>query len=751
MTDIILESVRALFLGIIVAILLLHLRSSRTFRDIRGWKYIFAGFILVFFGALIDITDNFPSLNKFVIIGDTEYEAFLEKVVGYLSGFVLIAIGFKQGLPAVIAIRETEQALRESEEKLLRTKNRLDFLIANSPAVIYTCEATPPYRTTFISQNVREQMGYEPGDFTGNPNFWASSIHPEDSHRVLAELQELFVQVIYNHEYRFRHKDGSYRWMYDEARLLRDENGNPAECIGYWFDITERRKSEDLIKNILDSVDEGFIIIDPEYRIISANRAYCEQMKTPDCNIIGRHCYEVSHHREKPCFMEGEECAVRHTFKTGEPHMAIHTHYDKENAPVYVETKSYAMKDSSGQVCAVIETLINITETRKLEDQLRHAQKMEAVGTLVGGIAHDFNNMLNIIIGYAGLMRLRMKQDDAMLPQLNEILAAGDRAAQLTKGLLTFSRKQVMEIRTVNLNEIVEGFKKMITRIIGEDIDLSIVAADEDLPAKVDRGQIEQVLMNLASNARDAMPKGGILSIKTEPIRIDREFMKTHGYGDPGMYAFITVSDTGIGMDENTRERIFEPYFTTKEMGRGTGLGLAIVYGIVTQHNGYLHCYSEPGKGTTFRIYIPLIKATAEKIEKEEAVVPKGGTETILIAEDDANVRGLIKNILEGFGYTIIEAVDGKDAVGKFRDNKDKIQLLLFDLIMPGKNGKDAYEEIKVIRHDIKVIFMSGYARDIIQRFGIEEGIEFISKPVLPNELLRKVREELDKGDEQNG
>jgi polar amino acid transport system substrate-binding protein len=211
------------------------------------------------------------------------------------------------------------------------------------------------------------------------------------------------------------------------------------------------------------------------------------------------------------------------------------------------------------------------------------------------------------------------------------------------------------------------------------------------------------------------------------------------------MYALITVSDTGIGMDEKTRERIFEPYFTTKEMGRGTGLGLAIVYGIVKQQNGYINCYSEPGKGTTFRIYIPLVEAEAEKLETEETLAPKGGTETILIAEDDANVRGLIRNILEGFGYTVIEAVDGEDAVKRFKENKDRIQLLLFDLIMPKKNGKDAYEDIKGIRPNIRAIFISGYAKDIIQRFGIEEGIEFITKPVLPTELLRKVREELDK------
>lgn len=506
-----------------------------------------------------------------------------------------------------------------------------------------------------------------------------------------------------------------------------------------------REKTEGLTKTILDSVDEGFIIIDPEYRIVSANRAFGELVKAPASDIIGRHCHEVAHHLDQPCFMTGEECAVRLTFSSGEPHRAIHTHYDHEKNQVYVELKSYPMKDGTGQVTAVIETLINITETRKLENQLRHAQKMEAIGTIAGGIAHDFNNLLNVIIGYAGMLEMHMSPDDPQLHGVQEILKAGDRAAQLTRGLLTFSRKQVMEIKTVNLNDIVDGFKKMLSRIIGEDIDLRVVLSNEELIAKVDMVQIEQVLMNLAANARDAMPQGGALTIETALVEIDRAFIKMHRYGEIGRYALITVADTGTGMDQSTQEKIFEPYFTTKGIGQGTGLGLAIVYGIVTGHNGYIHCYSETGQGTTFRIFIPLVVAVAEKIETVEAIAPPGGTETVLLAEDDAHVRDITKAILEEFGYTVIEAVEGHDAVERFKANKDKIRLLLFDLIMPGKNGKDAYEEIKMIQPDIRIIFISGYTMDIIQRIGIEAGIEFISKPVLPTVLLLKVRDELDR------
>jgi len=370
---------------------------------------------------------------------------------------------------------------------------------------------------------------------------------------------------------------------------------------------------------------------------------------------------------------------------------------------------------------------------------------MEAIGTLAGGIAHDFNNLLNVIIGYGGLMQMKMKPDDPMIAQLKEILAAGDRATHLTKGLLAFSRKQVMEVRTVNVNEIVDRFKKMLARIIGEDIELRVSLYEKDLIIQADIVQIEQVLMNLASNARDAMATGGVLSISTTTLTMDSEFISVHHYGEPGKYALLSISDTGTGMDEETRNRIFEPFFTTKEIGRGTGLGLSIVYGIIKQHNGFINCYSEPGKGTTFRVYLPLIKGKAEEMEGAGTVYPAGGTETILLAEDDPKVRGFMKEVLQGFGYTVIEASDGEDAVNKFKENKDKIRLLLFDIIMPRKNGKDAYEDIKGIEHDIKAVFISGYAMDIIQKFGIEEGFEFISKPVMPNTLLKKVREALDR------
>ncbi|MCL5062790.1 MAG: PAS domain S-box protein [Nitrospiraceae bacterium] len=282
---------------------------------------------------------------------------------------------------------------------------------------------------------------------------------------------------------------------------------------------------------------------------------------------------------------------------------------------------------------AVIGTLLDITERKKLEDQLRHAQKMEAVGQLAGGIAHDFNNMLNAIIGFGSLMQMDMKEDDPNRIHLKEILNAGERAAHLTRSLLAFSRKQIIDLKPQDLNEIIKGVEKFLRRIIGEDIELKTALSDKDLKVLIDRGQIEQVLMNLATNARDAMPDGGELIMETEITQMDDEYIKRHGYGESGMYALLSVTDSGIGMDEKTRQRIFEPFFTTKELGRGTGLGLAMVYGIVKQHDGYINVYSEPQKGTTFKIYLPLIRSEVEEtVSAMPAAYPEGGTETVLVA-----------------------------------------------------------------------------------------------------------------------
>jgi len=384
-------------------------------------------------------------------------------------------------------------------------------------------------------------------------------------------------------------------------------------------------------------------------------------------------------------------------------------------------------------------------QQQKLQAQLMQAQKMEAVGHLAGGVAHDFNNILTAIIGYANLLRGKVLADERLTSYADQILKASDRAAGLTRSLLAFSRKQVIEPKPADLNEIVRGIVKIAKRLIGEDIEFRILLAERSMTVMADSGQIEQVLLNLCTNARDAMPRGGTLTVETELVEVDDATRRRNALDRLGPYGVICVSDSGIGMDEETRKQIFEPFFTTKEVGKGTGLGLSIVYGIVKQHNGTINVYSEPGLGTTFKIFLPIIPSETTTALPESVATPAGGRETILLAEDEPEVRTLITLLLRGAGYTVIEAVDGEDAVRKFAGNESRISLLLSDVIMPKMNGKEAYLQIRAAYPGVKVLFMSGYTADIIQSKGfLAEELPFLSKPIVSDQLLRKVREVLD-------
>ena len=373
------------------------------------------------------------------------------------------------------------------------------------------------------------------------------------------------------------------------------------------------------------------------------------------------------------------------------------------------------------------------------------AQKMEAVGLLAGGLAHDFNNIMTAIVGYAALVKKRMQPGDSAVPFLEHILSAADRAAKLTRSLLAFSRKQVIEARPVDLNTIVMNTEKIVMPLVGADIQFSLVLAAGPLTVMADSGQLEQVLMNLCTNANDAMNRGGRLTIETEAVAIDEAYRKAHLLEKSGRYAVISVSDTGTGMDEQTRKQIFEPFFTTKDVGKGTGLGLSIAYGIIKQHKGIISVYSEPGKGTTFKLFLPMIASAGQPLPDKASTQVKGGKETVLLAEDEPSVRSSIAIMLRDAGYTVIEAVDGIDAVNRFMEHKETIHLLLTDVIMPGRNGNQVHEQIKLVNPLIRVLFMSGYTADMILDKGVEaEKTNFISKPVLHDELLKKVREVLE-------
>ena len=421
----------------------------------------------------------------------------------------------------------------------------------------------------------------------------------------------------------------------------------------------------------------------------------------------------------------------------------------------WVEDTLVSRVDTSGQVTAVLGIMRDLPgqkssrqreeERQRLKAQLLHSQKLEAVGQLAGGVAHDFNNILTAIIGFGSLLQMRTQADATLNRTVEQILSAAERAATLTQGLLAFSRKQVLNPAPVSVNDIINRVEKLLSRIIGEDIELRCVLHDRPLTVMADCGQVEQVLMNLCANARDAMPRGGLLTVETTTVIWDEEYVRALEYGVPGEYVLLAVTDTGDGMDKETVKRIFEPFFTTKEQGKGTGLGLSMAYGIIKQHNGYINVYSEKGSGSTFKIYLPLIDAPAGEIKASTCERPRGGTETVLLAEDDDDVRAMFKSVLLEFGYRVIEAVDGEDALRKFHAAASEIGLILLDVIMPRKNGKEVYCEITQSHPGVKALFMSGYPADIVHtRCVLEEKLHFLSKPVPPSELLKKVREVLD-------
>lgn len=503
--------------------------------------------------------------------------------------------------------------------------------------------------------------------------------------------------------------------------------------------LREIENHEERLRAMINTLPDCIKVIDREGRLIDINPAGLEIIKasSPE-EVLGRSIIPMI----EPEHREELERTIRRVFNQGTTeylHLKIR---DLKGEVHYIEGRYMPLRNPAGETISILSISRDITEYKRLEFQLYHSQKMEAIGQLAGGIAHDFNNMLNAIIGFGSLIDMGTKEDNPHKSYIREILKAAERATHLTRGLLTFSRKQPVRFETIELNELIKGFEKILKRIIGEDIKLKTMLSEKPIIIMADPGQIEQVLMNLATNARDAMPDGGTIDISTSTLQIDEDFIKRHGYGKPGSYVLIRFSDTGIGMDERTLSKIFEPYFTTKPFGKGTGLGLAIVYGIVKQHNGYIDVESSPGKGTTFRIYLPLTEEGKNEIQREAKEMPSGKGELILIAEDSEEVMNALREILTSFGYRIIEAKDGREAVEKFISNKDDVSLLLFDVMMPGMNGIDAWEEIKKIRDNVKVLFMSGYTDEILIKKGLsQDKINLIPKPLSPEELLKRLRE----------
>ncbi len=438
---------------------------------------------------------------------------------------------------------------------------------------------------------------------------------------------------------------------------------------------------------------------------------------------------------------------------------------DKKGKEIPIDDSGALIKDGDGKIIGSVIVFHDVSERRraehalfKSEERLRQSQKMEAIGTLTGGVAHDFNNLLTAILGNTQLALRKIKRGDPLQIPLVEVEKAGNRAATLTRQLLAFSRRQHLDRKNINVNDTINEILKLLERIIGEDVHVTTKFSSDISAVYADRAQIEQVIMNLSVNARDAMPRGGNLGIETSNIELDEYYCRQYPDFTPGRYVQIKISDTGCGMDEELQTRIFEPFFTTKGVDKGTGLGLAMVYGIVTQHDGHINVYSEPGHGTTFKLFLPAIDLAAENEKDAAPLALPGGPETILVAEDEEALRNLSRDILETLGYRVIMVENGAKAIEAYNENRARIDLLLFDVIMPSMGGVEAYEQIKALGTEIPIVFMTGYSSEMTfnrieqQNSQLDHAaISVIQKPYSLDGLGKSIREALDGGQNGNG
>jgi PAS domain S-box-containing protein len=625
-----------------------------------------------------------------------------------------------------------EEALRESEAKYR-------LLVKQIPAVVF--KGYQDWSVDFFDQKIEQLTGYPKAAFDSRQLKWCDLVHPED----MDMFREVFKQALkadnsYVREYRIRKKDGEIVWIQARGQIFCDAAAQIDYVSGVFFDITAHKAAETIIQqerqrffSLLDMLPATVCLVAPDYSLPFANRQFREVFGDPH----GRTCHEIIHGSPTPC----DDCNLRKILETREPVEWERTGPESRTYHVY----NYPFADIDGSPM-ILKLGIDITARKALEAQLLQSQKMEAVGRLAGGVAHDFNNLLMAIMGYGELIRTSLVKDDPLYRYSDDILKATERAASLTQQLLAFSRQQVMQPQMLNLNRVVGELEKMLRRLIGEHIDMEILAAPDLWAVEADPGQINQIIMNLVVNARDAMPKGGRLTLSTA----NSEFAASHecysAAAPPGRYVRLAVADTGSGMDAETLEHIFEPFFTTKEIGKGTGLGLPMVYGIVIQNQGYIKVDSLPGQGTTFNIYLPRVEAAVMSPEARVSLAAKlEGTETILVVEDEDALRTLLCRFFRLYGYNVMEARNGGEALLLCERHPGPIHLMITDVVMPQMSGKDLADRLAPLHPEMTVFFMSGYTGSDLSGFGAPESTQyFIPKPFRPMDLVKKVRDFLD-------
>lgn len=638
----------------------------------------------------------------------------------------------------------SEEVLRYSEERYRSLVDATAAIVWDSPAS-GAFNSEQPGWTKFTGQTVEQHREWG----------WLDAIHPDDREKTARAWEAaVATQTVYLVEHRLRKADGEYRHMTVRAIPILDDGGAIREWVGVHTDVTERQRMEEQYHHAERRLRH---VVASSPVVLFTLALAADQIRGLDW--IGENLLSVLGHRPEEALSPDWWQANVHPedldrataqaqdglFGHGQ---ATHEYRFRHGDGEYRWTRGdlRLIRDAAGRPVEAVGSWSDISERKSLEEQFRQAQKMEAVGQLAGGVAHDFNNLLTIINGYGEIVHAALPQDHPSRPLVAEIQNAGDRAAGLTRQLLAFSRQTVLETRVLDVNDLVRNLESMLQRLIGEDVDLATRLAWALGRAKADPGQLEQAIVNLCVNARDAMPRGGQITIETQNVELDEAYVGAHPDVLPGPYILVAVTDTGAGMTPEVRARIFEPFYTTKGAGKGTGLGLAMVFGFAKQSGGHVAVYSEPGRGATFKLYLPLVAETPSvKSTASPTVMPKG-TETVLLVEDEDAVRALGRHVLQLCGYAVLEAGHGREAVRVAAGHAGPIHLLVTDVVMPGgMGGREVAEAVVSLYPEAQVLYTSGYTDDAVVRHGVlEAGTHFLQKPFAPAAFAGKVRTILD-------
>jgi PAS domain S-box-containing protein len=661
--------------------------------------------------------------------GETERD-----ILGYVSTQVAQAIDRKR----------SEQELRESQRKLFT-------LTSNLPGMAYRCANDAHWTMEFVSEGCFPLTGYHPADLVGNRTVtWEQIMDPRDRNGVrLAVDEALAGRCAFEFTYRIRTASGAEKWVWARGGGVFSPEGRLLALEGFIADISERRRAEEALRQS-----------EERYRLaLQATQEIMYDWDIPNdtffwnpnlTGVLGYAPHEMEALEQTVARVHPEDVArVRREVTTavdsGEVFSSEYRLRRKSGEYAVLLNRGLILRAPDGHAMRMVGAISDLTASKQLQDQLRQAQKSEAVGRLAGGIAHDFNNLLTALLGSTELLQRRLADDHAAQEELATIHRTARRAADFTQGLLAFARRQVLEPVNLDLNGFISEALPMLRRMIPENIRIDFAPGNGLAAVRADRGQMTQILMNLCANARDAMAEGGTITISTDNVAADAAFSETHPGSRPGRYVGLVVTDSGVGIGPEDLDHIFEPFFTTKERGKGSGLGLSTVYGIVKQHGGYIYADSQPGRGSTFAVYFPAITAPGELLETPADPTTRGGRETILVVEDETEVRRILVQALTGFGYRVYEAADGIDALSLLRNEDGRIELVLTDVVMPRMGGMGLCQAARAITPGIRFLFSSGYTEDSVHvGFVKKEGIFFLAKPYGIDTLARKVREVLD-------